>query len=89
MSMAEVSLMAGEILSGLKQRGRSVPLEQMTDVRCGCGRLMAKRTPMGLELKCPRCKEVIFFEWQSEKKSSGQRSQHPAPKHQTKPKEGV
>lgn len=27
------------------------------DIRCGCGRLLARRIPGGIELRCPRCKE--------------------------------
>ena len=29
------------------------------DVRCECGRLMARRTSAGIELKCRRCKRVV------------------------------
>jgi hypothetical protein len=33
------------------------PIEH--ELRCGCGSLMARRTPEGLELKCRRCKRVV------------------------------
>lgn len=28
-----------------------------SDVRCPCGRLIARRDPRGIVLKCPRCKK--------------------------------
>jgi flavoprotein len=31
-------------------------MEQDSDVRCPCGRLIACLEPRGLVLKCPRCK---------------------------------
>lgn len=31
------------------------------ELRCGCGRLLVRRRPEGLELKCPRCKQVTLL----------------------------
>jgi len=33
------------------------------DVRCACGRLLARRTAMGYELKCMRCKTLWRLPW--------------------------
>jgi hypothetical protein len=33
--------------------------ERAHDLRCQCGRLMARRTSAGIELKCQRCKRVV------------------------------
>ena len=35
----------------------STPLDD-TDLRCHCGRLLAKQTPKGIEIRCPRCKRT-------------------------------
>ncbi len=32
------------------------------DVRCGCGSLLARWTPAGLELKCRRCKRQVLVQ---------------------------
>jgi hypothetical protein len=29
------------------------------EVRCGCGSLLARRVPGGVELKCRRCKRTV------------------------------
>lgn len=29
------------------------------EVRCGCGRLVARIVPGGVELKCQRCKQIV------------------------------
>jgi hypothetical protein len=31
--------------------------------RCVCGRLLARLTDMGIELKCPRCRRVVVIGW--------------------------
>jgi phage FluMu protein Com len=31
------------------------------ELRCDCGRLIARRVPGGLELRCGRCKERFFI----------------------------
>ena len=36
------------------------PLDN-TDLRCLCGRLIAKQTPKGIEIRCPRCKRTWTF----------------------------
>ncbi|MBI2884549.1 MAG: hypothetical protein HYY15_00035 [Candidatus Omnitrophica bacterium] len=33
----------------------------MSDMRCECGRLMARQIPDGIELKCPRCKRAFVL----------------------------
>lgn len=35
-----------------------------TDRRCECGKLLAKVTRTGLELKCSRCRRVVVIPWQ-------------------------
>lgn len=40
----------------------SVPAEDAThDCRCGCGSLLARLRPDGVELKCRRCKRVVML----------------------------
>ena len=34
---------------------------QPDELRCDCGRLIARRVPGGLELRCGRCKERFFI----------------------------
>jgi len=34
-----------------------------TERRCGCGKLLAKVTSVGLELKCSRCRRVVVIPW--------------------------
>ena len=34
------------------------------DVRCTCGRLLLRRTPTGLEIRCGRCKRQLNFTWE-------------------------
>ena len=31
--------------------------------RCVCGRLLARLTDAGIELKCPRCRRVVVIDW--------------------------
>ena len=33
------------------------------DLRCGCGRLLAKVVPGGLEIRCTRCKASHVLAW--------------------------
>jgi hypothetical protein len=33
------------------------------DERCLCGRLLARRTPLGIEILCRRCKRVHLVRW--------------------------
>lgn len=37
--------------------------EAPKDLRCPCGRLLARKTEQGLELKCTRCKRTVILEW--------------------------
>jgi phage FluMu protein Com len=41
----------------------SSPLEraQGNETRCACGQLIAKVCLQGLELKCKRCKRIVFI----------------------------
>jgi hypothetical protein len=34
------------------------PTRPPMDIRCGCGRLLARRTERGIEIKCRRCDRV-------------------------------
>jgi len=45
-------------MSTAAEPGRS-PRREPCEVRCGCGRLMARLTPAGIELKCGRCKRIV------------------------------
>lgn len=36
------------------------------DLRCHCGRLLARRTPEGVQIKCARCKRVSQVTWLSD-----------------------
>ncbi len=33
------------------------------DCRCSCGRLLARLTREGLEVKCRRCRRVLLIAW--------------------------
>lgn len=33
------------------------------EARCLCGRLLARLTQQGIELKCARCRRVVLIEW--------------------------
>jgi phage FluMu protein Com len=33
------------------------------ETRCACGRLLAKLTDAGIELKCARCRRVVLIDW--------------------------
>lgn len=35
------------------------------DVRCDCHRLLARRVPEGVELRCVRCKRDVLLRWES------------------------
>jgi phage FluMu protein Com len=35
------------------------------ETRCACGRLLARMTDAGIELKCTRCRRVIVIAWQA------------------------
>jgi hypothetical protein len=35
------------------------------ETRCACGRLLAKLTDAGVELKCARCGRVVLIDWSS------------------------
>lgn len=37
------------------------PEESAHDLRCGCGSLLARRTPAGIELKCRRCRRALLL----------------------------
>jgi phage FluMu protein Com len=41
----------------VKDVRRVPPTER--ELRCGCGSLMARLTPSGIELKCRRCKRLV------------------------------
>jgi phage FluMu protein Com len=33
------------------------------ETRCACGRLLARLTDAGIELKCSRCRRLVVIEW--------------------------
>ena len=33
------------------------------ETRCACGRLLARLTDAGIELKCSRCRRVVLIDW--------------------------
>jgi phage FluMu protein Com len=37
--------------------------EAPKELRCPCGRLLARRTDDGVELKCTRCKRTVVLKW--------------------------
>jgi phage FluMu protein Com len=37
--------------------------EAHDEARCSCGRLLARLTEAGIELKCSRCRRVVVIEW--------------------------
>lgn len=40
---------------------RNVCPEEEPGVRCDCGRMVARLTPLGVEIKCKRCKRVTVI----------------------------
>lgn len=47
------------------QTGKSREMSD-ADVRCVCGRLILRRTPIGIEVRCCRCKRQLRFTWEGE-----------------------
>jgi hypothetical protein len=39
--------------------------------RCLCGRLLARLTDTGIELKCPRCRRVVVIGWSAVRDERG------------------
>jgi hypothetical protein len=37
--------------------------EPHRETRCACGRLLARLTDVGIELKCARCRRLVVIEW--------------------------
>jgi phage FluMu protein Com len=35
------------------------------ETRCACGRLLARLTDAGIELKCSRCRRIVVIAWHS------------------------
>jgi phage FluMu protein Com len=42
---------------------RAEPIAPQDETRCTCGRLLARLTDAGIELKCPRCRSVVVIGW--------------------------
>ncbi len=38
-------------------------VEASCEVRCGCGSLLARQIPEGIELKCRRCRRRMLLAW--------------------------
>ena len=49
---------------GVKPETRSVEIQGTEEVRCGCGALLARYVPGGLELKCRRCRRVLCIRFE-------------------------
>ena len=41
--------------------------EASVETRCECGRLLARLTEAGIELKCARCRRVVVISWSAVK----------------------
>ena len=53
-------------MSAERGKTKSAPAAERAsahDRRCGCGKLAARVTPQGVEIKCSRCKRVIIVSW--------------------------
>jgi hypothetical protein len=53
-------------MSAERGKTKSAPTAERAsahDRRCGCGKLAARVTPQGVEIKCSRCKRVIIVSW--------------------------
>lgn len=37
--------------------------EAHDETRCSCGRLLARLTDAGIELKCGRCRKLVVIDW--------------------------
>lgn len=37
-------------------------MNETDDIRCHCGKLLAKRTPLGIELACKRCRRRLTID---------------------------
>jgi phage FluMu protein Com len=44
------------------------------DLRCVCGKLMARLTTQGIELKCGRCRRVVMIDWSQVRDDRAERS---------------
>jgi hypothetical protein len=53
--------MSSSLCSAVTARSEA---ESTTERRCECGKLLAKVTQAGLELKCSRCRRVVVIPWQ-------------------------
>lgn len=48
----------------MRMHGEVAPVSdrsEAVDLRCRCGRLMARYVPHAIELKCPRCKRMVVL----------------------------
>jgi hypothetical protein len=53
-------------MSAEREKNESAPASEQSDAhdrRCGCGKLAARVTTQGVEIKCSRCKRVIIVSW--------------------------
>lgn len=41
----------------------SLPVSDPPETRCACGRLLARLTDAGIELKCTRCRRIVVIAW--------------------------
>jgi phage FluMu protein Com len=41
----------------------SLPASDPPETRCACGRLLARLTDAGIELKCTRCRRIVVIAW--------------------------
>ncbi len=51
---------------GVGESGHKI--DPAEEVRCECGNLLARLTPVGVEIKCRRCKRVTIIPLKQERK---------------------
>jgi phage FluMu protein Com len=70
---------SGVTLGSVKQALFGPPLvgeEREIDIRCGCGSLMAKVTPSGIEIKCRKCKRIQIIPYFQSLEETGTRGKN-------------
>ena len=52
---------AMDVTSASRRGGEGGPGRPQGEMRCGCGNLLARLVPEGVELKCRRCKRTVVL----------------------------
>ena len=55
----------------LEDTAHKISPDEEPEVRCDCGRLVAMLTPIGVEIKCKRCKKVSIIPLNKMKTNKG------------------